>query len=159
MKEKNDELINNLLQSKFNWWNRFWEQLIKIVKVKNKDSSYQECLDSIRKDVVKKNSEEGRKDVAYQVYLDKVKDHLKTNNKRLLTKQEEEIVVAHLTAVALTFCNDPKSGKGLGITQVLGIETAKKVSELHPDFPTPTKEQVDQRVEEVLAIQNYLKTV
>ena len=81
----------------------------------------------------------------------------------MLTEKEEEIVVAHLTAAALTFCNkhskarnDADTYKGLGITQVLSIETVRKVSELHEDFPTPTQEQVNQRVEEVLAVQNYL---
>ena len=109
----------------------------------------------------------------FQVYLDLVRDYLDTNKKRLLTEKEEEIVVAHLRVIALTYCNDPKtairgcsngnitrvdSKNELGITQVLSIETAKKVSEIHPDFPTPTQEQVDQRVAEVLAVQNYLKS-
>jgi len=164
MKEKNDELINNLLRSKFNWWNRFWNQLIKIVKVKSKDSSYQASLVSIREDVVRKNSkEDSKEDPAYQVYLDRVKDYLETNGKCLLTEQEEEVVVAHLNSVTATFCNkhskqrnDAASYDGLGITQVLSIETAKKVSELHPDFPMPT--EVRQRVKEVLAVQNYLNT-
>jgi len=121
----------------------------------------------------------------YQVYLDLVKDYLKTTGKRPLTEKEEEIVVAHLKVVSATYClkhsikrNDAGEGssiaqelaeygktcartdadvyKGLGITQVLSIETAKKVSEIHPDFPAPTQEQVDQRVAEVLAVQNFL---
>lgn len=155
MKEKNNELINNLLQSKFNWWNRFWGQLTKIVKVKSKDSSYQECLDSIRKDVVKKNSEEdSEEDTTYQVYIDLVNEYLKTNGKRLLTDKEEEIVIAHLEVVAIGYCN--AGYKDLGITQLLSIETAKKVCEIHPDYHYPTQEQVEQREVEVLAIQNFL---
>lgn len=30
---KEEKLINSLLHSKLNWWNRFWKQLIKIVKL------------------------------------------------------------------------------------------------------------------------------
>lgn len=99
----------------------------------------------------------------YQVYLDLVKDYLDAKGKRLLTKKEEEIVVAHLEVVSATYClkhskarNDADIYDGLGITQVLSIETAKKVCEIHSDYSTPTQEQVDQRVEEVLAIQNFL---
>ena len=103
-------------------------------------------------------------DVAYQLYLDIVKDYLVEHKVRLLTEKEEEIIVAHLKVAALTFCNersikknDADTYNGLGITQVLSIETAKRASELHPDFPTPTEEQVNQRVEDVLRIQNYLR--
>lgn len=95
----------------------------------------------------------------YQVYLDMVKEYLVGAKKRLLTEKEEEVVIAHLEAVALGFCNIGLTiHKELGITQVLAIETAKKVSEIHPDIPNPTPEQVDQRVAEVLAVQNFLAT-
>jgi len=113
-------------------------------------------------------------DTAYQVYLDRVRECLKSNKKRLLTEKEEAIVINHLEGVALAFENDPENSirearqggvarvgscggqKKLSITQILGIETAKKVSEIHPDFDVPTEEQVNRRVEEVLAVQNYL---
>lgn len=102
-------------------------------------------------------------DIAYQVYLDTVKEFLEVRKVRLLIEKEEEIVVAHLKVVSATYClkhsskrNDADVYEGLGITQVLAIETAKKVSEIHPDFPTATQEETDQRVAEVLAVRNYL---
>lgn len=157
-----DELSNKLLQSTSNWWNRLLGHC-KIVKVKSEDSSYQKCLDSVRKDIVKKNNEEDS-DIAYQVYLDMVREYLNATEKRLLTAEEEEIVIAHLKVVAATYCtkhmnlkNDADLHKGLGITQVLSIETARKVSELHEDFPEPSEAEVKQRVAEVLAVQNYLR--
>lgn len=100
---------------------------------------------------------------SYIVYLNMVEEYLKARKKRLLTENEEEIVVAHLKVVAATYCNNPreyggKSSKNkLGITQVLSIETAKKVSELHEDFPEPSPEEVAQRVAEVLLVQEYLR--
>lgn len=104
-------------------------------------------------------------DTEYQVYLDKVTQYLESHEVRLLTEKEEEIVVAHLQVVASTFChnhenkrNDADKYAGLGITQVLSIETALKVSELHEDFSNPTPEAYDRRVAEVLAVQNYLKS-
>ena len=162
MKEKNDKLINNLLRSKFSWWDWSWGQFIKIVKVKSKDSSYQKYLDSIRKDIIKKNSEDSKEDTAYQIYLDIVRNYLKFNKKRLLTKQEEEIVIDHLYMTTLTFCSkhnnkrNDAAHKGLSITQVLSMETAKKVCEIHPDILILTQEQVDQGAEGVLVIQNFL---
>lgn len=100
----------------------------------------------------------------YAVYLDMVREYLEAAKKRLLTDEEEEIVVAHLKVVAATYCNNHSKERndavlyeGLGITQVLSIETAKKVSELHEDFPEPTQAEVDQRVAEVLAVQKYLQ--
>lgn len=116
-------------------------------------------------------------DTTYQVYLDRVKEYLVAQGVRLLTEEEEAIVINHLEGVALAFKNDPKnsirvaqqgelvrigsagSEERLGITQVLSIETAKKVSEIHPDFANPTPEDYDRRVAEVLAVQNYLKSV
>ncbi len=44
------------------------------------------------------------------------------------------------------------------MTQMLSVETATVVATIHPDFPIPTKEQIEQRVKEVLAVQNYLHT-
>jgi len=100
----------------------------------------------------------------YSVYLDNVREYLKAKKIRLLTEKEEEIVVDHLKVVAATYCskyskarNDANTYEGLGITQVLSIEAAKKVSELHEDIPEPTPAVVDQRVAEVLTVQNYLK--
>lgn len=145
MKEKNDELIDNLLGSKFNWWKRLWGQCM---KVQRKDSSYQASLVSIREDVVKKNDEEDGEDIAYQVYLDRINNWLDRNKKRLLTEPEEKTVIAHLKSVTKTFslmrpCRD------LGIKQVLAMESAKKVCEMHPDLSTPTEEEVIQKMAEV----------
>lgn len=114
-------------------------------------------------------------DTAYQVYLDMVKDYLQINGKRLLTEKEEEIVTAHLVSVAMTFENESEANErgaypdiqgiarrgtvaGLNITQRLSVETARKVSEIHPDIPTPTPEMVEQRVAEVVAVQNFLQS-
>ena len=150
------ELINNLLRSKLNWWSRFWQRRIKIVKVKSNDSLYLEHLDGIRKAIVRNNEVGGQEDAPYQVYLDKVRSYLKFNKKRLLTKQEEKIVIVHLKVAALAYCNEPDAYDGLDITQILCIETARKVSELHPDMETPTEEEVDQKAAEALTVQNFL---
>lgn len=169
--EKNNVLIDNLLKSKSSWWNLFWGR----VKAKrNKDSLYLKFLDGIRQrllvqfdqqDVVKKNSKEDGKDAAYSVYIDKVQGYLVAQKKRLLTKQEEEIIIAHLTSVAETFClahsaarNDADLYKGLNIRQVLAIETAKTVNKMHPDFPELTEAQLVQKTKEVLVVQNFLNT-
>ena len=113
-----------------------------------------------------------RNDSAYREYLDRVRQHLEARGVRLLTEKEEAIVVNHLEGVVLAFANDPKNSiravtvngvkrvgveNSLRITQVLGIETAKKVSEIHEEFSNLSPESYDRKVAEVLAVRNYLK--
>lgn len=101
----------------------------------------------------------------YQIYLDYVKTYLTARKKRLLTPKEEEVVIAHLEAKALFFClkyskarDEGDAYEGLGMTETLAVETAVIVSKIHPDFPSLTPAQFEQKTKEVLAIRNFLKT-
>lgn len=88
--------------------------------------------------------------VNYRRYLDGVNNYLHSSGFRVLTIEEEEIVLAHLKEVVRIYPEDDIGG--LNLMETLVLEMGKKVCEIHPDLNLPTQERTTQAIESMLNV-------
>lgn len=78
--------------------------------------------------------------ISSQKYINSANEHLKLRGMRLLTVEEQAIIIKHLLEVANDY--DSSTSKFRDLMSMLCLETAKKVSEIHPGIEAPTEEQI-----------------
>jgi len=88
-----------------------------------------------------------------QKYVNASNKHLESKNKRLLTVEEEDIVLAHLRKIAAGYSEEESS---YDLMTVICMECAKKVCEVHPDMEAISDEIANQRMGEMEKVQKVL---
>jgi len=83
-----------------------------------------------------------------QRYVDAANKHLKLEDKRSLTAEEQDIVLTHLSKIVMGYSEDKYS---YDLMSLLCMECVKKVCEIHPDKKAITDDIANQWTMETLA--------